>query len=326
MPDQKLLLTCADYVRLAPLLGGNVRMEGGEFALRLSEPGSWPSRAAIMGQAMSDPAIDGGEASMGIHLRRMDHGDRSFVALPVFVLRNFTARDLYARKGSPITEVAQLEGKRVGMYSYTASGSIWYRHFLTWAGLDPLALQWCIVEIDGAYFPRMDADLPAGITRPPPGRSLAEMLIDGELDAIYSPARPLQYDAATGPIVRLLPDYRAVELRYFQDTQVLPPQHLMVLRREVWEADNSLARRVTAAFTRCETAFCASVRGVPYASPWFEEELDSTSATVGMDAYAHGLDKNLSTMEQFCKMAHRLGLTLRQISLEEYFAEFLSGI
>ncbi len=78
-----------------------------------------------MGQAMSDPAVDGGEASMGIHLRRMDHGNRSFVALPVFVLRNFTARDLYVRKGSPITEVAQLEGKRVGMYSCTASGSIW---------------------------------------------------------------------------------------------------------------------------------------------------------------------------------------------------------
>ena len=101
MTDGKLLLTCADYVRLAPLLGGGVAMEGGELALRLSEPGSWPSRAAIMGQATGDPSVDGGEGSMGIHLLRMDRGDRSFVALPVFVLRNFTARDLYVRKGSP---------------------------------------------------------------------------------------------------------------------------------------------------------------------------------------------------------------------------------
>ena len=325
MTDGVLRLTCADYVRIAPLLGGRVRMDGGALALRLSEPGSWPSRAAIMRQAMDDPAVQGGEASMGIHLNRMDRGDRSYVALPVFVLRNFTGRDLYVRKGSPITEVAQLAGKRVGMYSWTASGSIWYRHFLEWAGLDPLALQWCIGEIDAAYSPRMDANLPAGITRPPPGRSLAEMLVEGELDAIYSPSRPVRYDPADGPIVRLLADYRPVELRYFKDTGVLPPQHLMVLRRDAWEADRSLARRVTDVFVRCETAFCASVRGFPYASPWFEEELDASAATVGSGAYAHGLEKNRATMEQFCGMAHRLGLTSRVIPVDEYFAEYLAS-
>ena len=53
----------------------------------------------------------------------------------------------------------------------------------------------------------MDANLPAGVTRPPPGRPLSEMLIGGELDAIYSPSRPVRYDPASGAIVRLLPDY-----------------------------------------------------------------------------------------------------------------------
>ena len=325
MTNGPLVLTCADYVRVSPLLGGSVRMEGRELALRLSQPGSWPSRAAIMGRATGDATVHGGEASMGIHLNRMDRGDRSFVALPVFVLRNFTARDLYVRKESPITLVAQLAGKRIGMYSWTASGSIWYRHFLEWAGLDPLALRWCIGEIDGAYAPRLDANLPTGVTRPPPGRSLSEMLVDGELDAIYSPSRPVRYDAAAGPIVRLLPEYRSVELRYFQDTGVLPPQHLMVLRRDVWEADKSLAHRVTDAFIRCESAFCESIRGFPYASPWFEAELDAQAATTGMDAYAHGLDANMSTMKQFCATAHRLGLTSREIPVEQYFAEFLAS-
>jgi hypothetical protein len=31
---------------------------------------------------------------MAAHLRRIDNGDRRFVGLPVFPLRNFTARDL----------------------------------------------------------------------------------------------------------------------------------------------------------------------------------------------------------------------------------------
>ena len=319
------VLTCADYVRLSPLLGGGVRMDGGDLHLRLSEPGSWPSRAAIMAQATGDRSVAGGEASMGIHLARMDRGDRSFVALPVFPLRNFTARDLYVRSGSGNTEVAQLAGKRVGMYSWTASGSIWYRHFLRWAGLDPLALRWCIGEIDGAYAPRMDANLPAGISRPKPGHTLSTMLVDGELDAIYSPSRPLRYDPVNGPIVRLLPDYRPVELAYFKATGVLPPQHLLVLRRDVWEADRSLALRVTDAFVRCETAFCASVRGFPYASPWFEAELDDAIAAIGDAAYAHGLEENRATMQQFCRTAHRLGLTSREISVEEYFLEYMQS-
>ena len=320
-----ITLACADYNRLMPLVSGAVQAEGVDLALRLSEPGSWPSRAGMLRAALQDPAVAGGEASMGVHLSRIDRGDRSFVALPVFVLRNFTARDLYVAKGSPIKTVAQLAGKRVGMYSWSASGSIWYRHFLAWAGLDPMGLQWCIGDIDGGYTPRVDPSLPANAIRPPPGRSLAQMLVAGELDAIYSPSRPLQFDAIDGPIVRLLPDYRPVELQYHKETGIFPPQHLIVLRSEVWEADRSLASRITDAFIRCEDAYLASIRGFPYASPWFEQERDEAEAALGNRAYAHGLDANRKVMEQFVAMAHRLGLTERLVAVEDYFAEFLSA-
>ena len=318
-------LACADYNRLMPLVSGAVQLEGADLALRLSEPGSWPSRAAMLRASLQDPSVAGGEASMGVHLSRIDRGDRSFVALPVFVLRNFTARDLYVAKGSPITTVAQLAGKRLGMYSWSASGSVWYRHFLAWAGLDPLALQWCIGDIDGGYAARVEPTLPANVTRPSPGRSVAQMLVAGELDAIYSPSRPLQFDAVDGPIVRLLPDYRPVELQYYKDTGIFPPQHLVVLRRDAWEADRSLAGRITDAFTRCEDAYLASLRGFPYASPWFEQERDTAEAALGNRAYAHGLDANRKAMEQFTSMAFRLGLTERLVAVDDYFAEFLSA-
>ena len=326
MTDQPALtLACADYNRLMPLVSGSIRAEGVDLTLRLSEPGSWPSRAEMLRAALHDPAMAGGEASMGVHLRRIDQGDRAFVALPVFVLRNFTARDLYVPIGSPITTVAQLAGKRVGMYSWSASGSIWYRHFLAWAGLDPLALQWCIGDIDGGYTARAEPALPSCATRPPPGRSLAQMLVAGELDAIYSPSRPLQFDAVHGPIVRLLPEYRPVELQYYKDTGFFPPQHLVVLRRDVWEADHTLAPRITDAFIRCEDAYLASIRGFPYASPWFEHERDEAEAVLGNRAYAHGLDANRKTMAQFADTAHRLGLTDRLVAVDDYFAEYLAS-
>ena len=74
---------------------------------------------------------------MAGHLRRIDQGDRSLVALPVFPLRNFTARDLYVRKDGPVRTPADLRGRRVGMYDWVASGSIWYRHFLRFIDVTP---------------------------------------------------------------------------------------------------------------------------------------------------------------------------------------------
>ena len=43
---------------------------------------------------------------------------------------------------------ADLCGKRVGMYDWVASGSIWYRHFLRFIGVPPDELQWWIGDVD----------------------------------------------------------------------------------------------------------------------------------------------------------------------------------
>ena len=315
-------LLCADYPRIMPLATGAVPAD---FQLSLGRRGSWPDRADILSRSLSDATVAGGEASMGIHLRRIDHGDRSIIALPIFVLRNFTARDLYIRQGSGLTEAGQLAGKRIGMYSWTASGSIWYRHFLTWAGVDPEAVQWCIGDIDKPWGQKPDPMQPANITVPAQGRSLSQMLLDDELDAIYSPPRPQAFHPVTGPIVRLYPDPRPVEDAYFKATGVFPPQHLVVLQRAAWERDKSLARRVTDAFMACEDCFQAQLESFPYVTPWTALDVERTAGAMGANPYAHGLEGNRATMEQFCDQAYRLGLTKNRITVDDYFREYLES-
>ena len=142
MADLPLRLTCADYARVMPLAVGDVKPDGIDLTMVLGREGSWPARAEMLRRAASDPTVHGGESSMAGHLRRIDQGDRSLVALPVFPLRNFTGRDLYVRKAGPIKTPADLRGRRVGMYDWVASGSIWYRHFLRFIGVPPEDLQW----------------------------------------------------------------------------------------------------------------------------------------------------------------------------------------
>ena len=103
MTDIPLTLTCADYARLWPLMSGDVKPEGVALTIIHGTAGSWPERADMLRRALQDPEVAGGEASMAAHLRRIDKGDRRYVGLPVFPLRNFTARDLYVRKTGQCT-------------------------------------------------------------------------------------------------------------------------------------------------------------------------------------------------------------------------------
>ncbi len=325
MADLPIRLTCADYARVMPLAGWHVKPDGIDLTMVLGREGSWPARAEMLRRAASDPTVHGGESSMAGHLRRIDKGDRSLVALPAFPLRNFTGRDLYVRKDGAVKTAADLRGKRVGMYDWVASGSIWYRHFLRFIGVAPEDLRWCIGPVDEPNITSHVYTLPHGVASAPAGRALSEMLISGELDAIYSPPRPRRYHPTEGPIIRLFPDIRAIERDYFRATGMFPPQHLVVLRREAWEANKWIARALTDAFIACTEAFGKAQRSLPYASPWQDADLEETEALMGADFHADGFERNRATIEVFAEQAHMAAIVGRRISAEEYFAEYLEA-
>lgn len=322
MGETTLTLALADYARIMPLVTGAVAPAGVQLSVITGKAGSWPDRASILSRGLSDPTIDAAEGSMGQHLARIGRGDRRFIALPAFPLRNFTARDLYVAKGSAIRAPGELIGKRVGMYSWTASGSIWYRHFLRWCGVEASQIHWLIGDVDVPQISQSDGHFPPHVTQVPPGRALSEMLIAGEIDALYSPPRPNRYHPEDGPIVRLVRDIRATEMRYFAETGVYPPQHLIIMRREVWERDKSLARRLTDAFIRNNEYFEAQQRSFPYVTPW--HDLENEASAIGY--HADGLEPNRHTMELFCEMGFALGLTPKPVSVDDYFAEYLESV
>ena len=323
MADLPIALTCGDYARLAPLMIGDVKPEGIDLTLIHGTGGSWPARAEMLQRALQDPQVQGGEASMAAHLRRIDKGDSSHVGLPVFPLRNFTARDLYVHKDGPVKSAADLIGKRIGMYDWLASGSIWYRHFLNFIGVRWDRVEWWIGDVEGGWRARHPGELPAGVHAVPEGRYLSEMLIKGDLDAVYSPPRPRDYHPRNGPIVRLFPDFRPIEQEYFRRTGMFPPQHLIVLRRAVWERDKWIARSLTEAFIRADQVFWQAQRNFPYVSPWLEAEVEETEALMSADFHADGFETNRAQVDAFCRQAHELGITSRLVTAEEYFADFL---
>jgi 4,5-dihydroxyphthalate decarboxylase len=312
-----LRLTGANYVRLMPLATGDVTPA--DFDL------TWirGDRTEMLRRATSDPDVDGGESSMAQHIVRIDNGDRSLVAVPVFPLRNFTARDLYARKGSPLTP-HKLSGKRLGIYSWAASGAVWYRHLLRYLGNDVASIRWIVGGADSsAPVPQVTA-LPKNVT-PSPGRSLSDLLLSGEIDAFFAPLPPKQYAPPTGAIIRLVSDYATVERLYFTKTKCYPPQHAIVIRRAVWERDPSIGVRLVATFNACDRAFHADQRLYPYNSPWLIGDIEAAELTMGAEYHAHGLEQNRHAVDIFCQAAFDDGLTKRRIPVDEFFAEFTAA-
>jgi 4,5-dihydroxyphthalate decarboxylase len=323
MANVPISLTCADYVRVLPLAAGMIETPRIDLTMILGRSGKWTDRAEMLRRATQDKTVTGGEGSMAQHLYRIDKGDRSHVGLPVFPLRNFGGRDIYVKAGSPLKSLKDLAGKRVGTYSVTASGSIWYRHFMRWAGLDPTSIDWLVGNIDEPF--GLSSIVPPGTKTAPEGRSLASMLIAGEIDAITSPPRPNDYHPTKGPIVRLLPDFAAVEAAYWRATGCFTPQHLITVRREVWEKNRWIARALTDAFIACETMFTATQRSFPYATPWQEAEVERTVGIMGEDYHPNGLPRCAKEVEAFAGEAHTLGLTSKRVTVEDFFAEYLAS-
>ena len=313
-----LTLTCANYVRFLPMATGDVRPA--DVAL------TWVrgERNEMLRRATDDPAVDGGETSMAQHIQRIDRGDRSLVAIPIFPLRNFTARDLYTRRGVTLTQQG-LTGRRLGIYNWAASGAVWYRHLLRYLGNDTTKIEWVVGGVDGPAVVRLP-EPPLSHVRPAPaGKSLSELLLANEIDALFAPLPPRALHPADGPIVRAFPGFQALEQKYFTDSGCYPPQHVVVLRRASWERDRGAGRRLVEAFNESERVFEALQRQFPYNSPWLIEEVEGAARLMGPTYHTHGLDANRRAVDTFCQAAFDDGLTTRRVTVEEFFQEALQA-
>ncbi len=316
--DPTVILAITEYLRFIPLIMG--RVQGRELELRWNRG----SRREMLDRTIDDPTVDGGEGSMLGHLLRVDRGDRSMVAVPVFLLRNFTARDLYTLQGSGL-KAQDLNGRRIGIYNWAASGAVWYRHLLRFLGNDPASMQWVVGGADAPAAVTARAPFPPHVRNAPLDRSLTDLLQQGEIDALFAPLPPAEYHRDNGPLARLIPEFPSLEKQYFRETGFYPPQHVLLMKRAAWERNPQVGSSLLETFQECEAVFTGGQRLYPYESPWMIKEVEDTELLMGLDYHAHGLVKNHAAVDAFCEAAFEDGLTARRITVQEYFEEFLGA-
>jgi 4,5-dihydroxyphthalate decarboxylase len=188
---------------------------------------------------------------------------KPMVLLPVVVMARFQhGFAVYNAKRRTLAP-ADLNGKRVGIRSFTTTTGAWLRGILANDhGVNLDSIDW--VTFEDAHV----AEFRDTTQRAPQGKQIVQMLIDGELDAVLG-------EKSDHPDLKpLFADVAAEEKAWFARHHVLPINHMVVVSLELSRDHPEAVRHVFRLLQ--EGAACA-----PTASPRFSaDELRRSLSTI----------------------------------------------
>jgi 4,5-dihydroxyphthalate decarboxylase len=320
MGNIQLSLAVGDYDHVRDLLDGTVRVEGVDLTvLRL------PSEE-ITYRFVRNREWDVSKTSFGNVVSLASQDDRGLVAIPVFPSRMFRHSSIYVLADGPITRPEQLAGKKIGMPEWAQTASIYARGMLAHEhGVDLSSIHWHQAGVNQAgREEKVRLDLPKGIRYTVvDDRSLSEMLLSGELDAVVSARPPAPYTDGNPRVRRLFEDYRTVELAYWRKTGIFPIMNVVTIRREIHERHRWLAMNLFKAFEEAKNrsrARIADTTASYYPVPWMAENTAVSRELLGADFWPYGIEPNRRTLEAFTRYAFEQGVCHRKVSVEEMFA------
>lgn len=326
MPE-KLPLTMAlsDYDHTRDLTTGRVPVEGISLTcldFQVEE---------IFYRSLKFAEFDVCELSFGKYISLISQGDRTFSAIPVFPSRVFRQSSGYVLRDGPVTSVADLRGKRVGLPEWAQTAAVYSRGFLTAQyGLALTDVEWVQAGVnDAGREEKVELKLPPGVKlQPVKDKSLGEMLLSGEIAAIFAAHPPAAFEHGDPRIVRLIPDYQRVEEEYFKTTGIFPIMHVLAIKRPILERNPWVARNLYKAFEEAKTrsyARASEATASRFPIPWGVYYFERARELFGPDPFPYGIEPNRVTLEAFATFAYEQGVAHRRVDVAELFWETMAG-
>ena len=309
-----LKMVTKDYDHVAPLACGDVIVEGIDLTFERDT-------AKALDRTLGDISIDAGEISLSRHLIRLALGDYSFVGIPVFPYRSFRHRCFFVRRDIGLSSFEQLEKKRIGSNEWPATGNTWSRAVLRDHNVRIEGISWWVGSIDGTPSIRPQGELPPYV-QVATDKTLLSMLLVGDLDALMCPNPPKGFYETGNPVVRLAPDYRSVEMEYYKRTGIFPPNHIIGVRREVYEKYPRVLRSLFLAFDKSKRRWQASRKNLADTTPWMLSEIEGTTALFGEDWSPYGIEPNRKAVQALCDELFAQGLNPQRLDGAIAFTEF----
>ncbi|WP_330284660.1 ABC transporter substrate-binding protein [Streptomyces sp. NBC_00588] len=321
MSRLRLTFACGDYDRTRALEEGTVRPDGIELTyLRL------PVEETFF-RMMRHQEFEVAEMSLSSYVLSLRNDPSPFVALPVYTSRMFRHGALYCHADSGITTPEDLRGKRIGTPEYQLTACVWMRGIL--ADRHDVPVDSVSYFTGGQETPgrieKAGVDLPDSlrISRIPEDRTLAQMLAEGEIDALCTPRVPSPFTAGDPRVRRVFRDVVAAEKEYYAATGIFPVMHVVVIRRDVYDRHRWVAQSLYKALLAAKNAAYDTLydtSALRFMLPWLTPQLEEARELMGRDYWSYGVEGNRETLATFLRYHHEQGLSARRWEPEELFA------
>jgi 4,5-dihydroxyphthalate decarboxylase len=319
----KLTLGCWNYDRTRALQDGRVQPDGIELNYL-----DMPVEETFF-RMLRHQEFDVAELSLSSYTVSLFKEKKNFIAIPVFPSRFFRHSCVYVNAKSGIKEPRDLIGRKIGNPEYQMTAPVWIRGILQ----DEYG-----VPVDGQTYYQGGEEEP--IPRPeklklelPPrikvatieeGKTLAGMLREGEIDALYTARMPSSYQAGKAePVRRLFENYMEVEQAYYRKTKIFPIMHTVAIRRDIYEQYPWVAMNLYKAFVESQRLCYEDLyvtAALKTSLPWLTKHVEDARALMGDDFWPYGFQKNRETLATFLRYHHEQGLSKRRLEPEDLFA------
>jgi len=308
---------------LMPLYLGEAQVEG--FDIDFEGSYGWQSVRSIFDRVGAGKGADISEMSSSEYISSTAAGTCQHIALPVFPSRAFRSGYTFVN-ADKIKHPKDLEGKRIGVPLFTMSAAIMARgHLSDEYGVDFSNVEWVqgAMNETGSHGKPAAPPLikPTNITINDTGRSLSDLLVAGEIDAVLGAITPEAF-GKDHKIQRLFPDYHDVELQYYRRTRVFPIMHTIVIKRSVHQEHPGLGQALYKAMTKSKRIALerfTDVASLQYMLPWLMRDVEEIQSEFGGDPWPYGLEPNRPTLEALTRYLHEQGLTAKKMDIDNLF-------
>jgi len=317
----RLSLGCWNYDRTRGLQDGRIQPDGIDLTYL-----DMPVEETFF-RMLRHREFDVAEMSLSSYTVSLFKDQKHFIAIPVFPSRFFRHSCIYVNANAGIKEPKDLIGRKIGNPEYQMTAPVWIRGILQDEYQVPVEGQTYYQggEEEPNRPEKLKLELPPNIKVAQIGGedTLAAMLRDGKIDALYTARMPSTYHTGGGRVRRLFENYQEVEQAYFKKTRIFPIMHTVAIKRSVYEKHPWVAMSLYKAFVKSQQETYADLyvtAALKAMLPWLTKHVEDARALMGDDYWPYGFAPNREALATFLRYHHEQGLSKRLLEPEELFA------
>jgi|PersoiStandDraft_1058852.scaffolds.fasta_scaffold20372_2 4,5-dihydroxyphthalate decarboxylase len=315
----KLTIATSDYDHFRDFRLGDVRAVGIEA--------TWLTLGhhEIFSRFTFNREWDISELSFAKFAAQVTRENSDIIGLPVYASRLFRFSSFYVNRNKGIKTAKDLRGKRIGVPEWAHTAAVYMRGWLQHEiGIALSEIDWVQAGTNEAgRIEKVELTLPKGVTlTPAPANTLSAMIASGELDCVIIARPPRSFLDKHADVVRLFPDYEAMEQRYYEETRVYPIMHVIALRKAILAGNPWVARNLVNAFEESKRRSLERILDPAvsrYPLPWLTNYAARMREMFGGELFPYGIEANRPTLELFLRYAHEQGIAHKLVKPEDIF-------